>query len=193
MRLVLFALLLSACSSSPSFRKGEDGYTVHNSDHSEIFDVRAQLPESTAPELRVAYLTRAGGEECLRRGSNFFDAGMLGPSSARVVCYKRPTKRSLGVVLDPKSAKAVTVQDTVANSHAPFRPRDVVRKIGGVEVDSVGALKEQIFRLAESGRKEVNVAVERSGIALSLQAPFSEEREAVLTPEALEELRKRVP
>jgi hypothetical protein len=192
-------LLLAGCSSLPAFRKTDPkseegfGYVVKGSDRPEIFDVRAFLPEGVSPEFRASYLMRAAGEECLARGSMFFDLGSLGTHGARVICHKRPSKRSLGVVLDQKTAKTVIVEDIVPNSHAPFKARDVLRKVGGVDVDSVGAFNDEVYRLAESGRKEVTVVVERSGIALSLEAPFSEEREAVQTPEALEALRRKVP
>lgn len=196
MKILLAAfILLAGCSSAP-FQKTDQqspGYKIENSDRPEIFDVVAKLPGSASPEFRLSYLSRAAGEECLARGMKFFDPGPLGENSARVVCYHRPSKRSIGVVLDLKNPKAVVVEDTITNSYSPFKPRDVVKKIGGVDVDSIGALKEQIFRLADSGRKDVTVAVERSGIALSLEAPFSEQREAVLTPEALEALRKKAP
>jgi hypothetical protein len=192
--LLLPCLLLAACSS-PAFRKSESepGYTVHDSTRREIFNVRAKLPAGTKQEQRLAYLTRAAGEECLARGFLFWDIGPLSASSLRAFCYKGRNRKSLGVILNNGNIKQLTVQDTVVNSRSPFQANDVVRKIGGVDVDTAGDFKEQIFLLAENGAKDVTVKVERSGIALSLSAPFSEQRETVLTPEILEDLRKKVP
>jgi len=191
MRIVILSLLLAACSSLPRFEKS--GYSIQSSERTEIFDVRISLPAGISTEQRIEYMTRAAGEECLARGFLFWDIGTLTVNSLRAFCYKQANKKSIGVSMDPKNIKELTVEDTLNNAHAPFKPRDVVRKIGGVEVYNAGSFKEQIFRLAESGGKTVTVKVERSGIALTLEAPFSEHREAVLTPELLEALRKKIP
>lgn len=194
--ILLLTFLLSACASPPAFRKASEnefGYAIKASDRLEIFDVRAAMPETAAPEFRLDYLTRAAGEECLARGFMFWDIGSLGTNALRAFCFKRPSKKSLGVLMNTKNPKALVVEDTVPNSYSPFRANDVVRKIGGVEVENIGGFKEQIFRLSESDRREVTVNIERSGIALSLQAPFSEQREAIFTPEMLETLRKKLP
>jgi|GEM_PF-5244966 len=196
MRILLLLLVLSGCSSLPAFRKASEqnfGYAIKPSDRADIFDVHAALPEAVSAEFRLQYLTRAAGEECLARGFLFWDIGATGANSLRAFCSKQPGKKSLGVILNAKLPKAIVIEDTIVNSYAPFRPYDVVKKIGGVEVENAGSFKEQIFRLGDSERKTVTVAIERSGIALAVEAPFSEQRGTMLTPEVLESLRQKTP
>lgn len=200
---MVIALLVSftACSSSPAFRRAvgpeDEGYSVHESDLKEVFDVSARLPARTDQRSVDDYLIRAAGEECAARGYPYWDIGKLTPRSLRAFCMPGNKKMSLGVQVDQKAAAAekpeLRIEDILANSYSPMRPRDHVKKIGGKDVETIGEFKDQIFRLAAEKRKSVTVLVERSGIALSLEAPFTEQKEGVFTPQMLENVRQLVP
>lgn len=203
MHLALAALFcLTACSSNPAFRRalgpGQEGYIIRDSaDLKAVFNVAIILPGVNDQRTVDDHLLRAAGEECSARGFPYWDIGSLRTNSLRAFCYSANKKLSLGVMMDQKAAIAkkpeLRIEDILVNSHTPLRPRDLVRRIGGKEVETIGDFKEQIFRLAAEGRKSVTVAVERSGIALSLEAPFSEQKEGVFTPEMLENLRNIAP
>ena len=201
-RLPLLTLLaLHSCSSSPAFRRSvgpeDEGYVVKESDLKTVFDVVGRLPKGMDQRSADDYLIRAAGEECAQRGFPYWDIGRLSARSLRAFCLPANRKMSLGVMVDQKAAAAekpeLRIEDILANSYSPMRPRDHVKKIGGKEVETIGEFKEQIFRLSAEGRKSVTVLVERSGIALSLEAPFTEQKEGVFTPEMIGNLRNVVP
>ena len=199
--LPLLVLLLSACSSAPYFRKAADpkdhGYTVKDSPEKEVFDVAVRLPSGTNLDDRYDYLVRAVGEECLARGFLFFDVGPIDTDEARGFCYPKNRKPSLGIHFDlmafaAKEAviRVLEVESGVATS---LRPRDVIRKVGSKEIETLADYKSEIRRLGAEGNKTVTVSVERSGIALNLQAPLAEFREKIYSPDKLEALRKKLP
>ena len=198
-RIALFAAALTACASHTAFHKAEDGrgYTVKDTPIPEILMISLSLPPDTKDDYRTDYLARAAGEECAARKFPFFDFAATKRGDGRAFCYLKEAKAQLGATLDPKAAAGrnpiLRVVDTQMGKFSPFRPWDVIRKVGGRAVHDMAEFKESIFLAGRQKTKRISVLVERSEIPLLLDSPIVESGDELLTPDMLEALRVRVP
>ncbi len=198
--ILVLVLILAGCASPPRFRKAEQeneaGYRVKSTERNEVFEVTALVP-GLSEKQRLDYLTRAVGEECLARSYLFFDLGPLGPSTVRGFCFKENRTPSLGVKFDLAAGlgkkPVLKVQETELNFHSPLHARDVIKKLGGKEVDTIGGLKSEILQLASKDHRNVGVLVERSEIELRLEATIRDVKNKLYDPIMLEEIRRSVP
>jgi hypothetical protein len=176
MKTLFLVLFLVGCAARPPFHKMDNGtgYIVKPGPFKEMVEVHIELPSNVDERFRDDYLLRAAGEECLERGFPYYDFGYKSSTTVSVICYPTVKKPSLSVGIDPKIALSkhpkLQVEEPENGMPGPFKPFDVIRKVGGAEISTIGELKEKIFLASRENAKTVTLQIERSGIPINLEA-----------------------
>lgn len=190
------AIVLSACASSPTFKKtsyGVDGYSVQDLATKDHFQVIVKLPEGTDSKYFRNYGYRAVGEECLARGFQFFDMGELDTTVFEGFCFPDANRKALAISFQNngliQSPSRFVVEHLNNKAVTKLRPNDELLLIDDKPPVSMINLKSLVFIAATNNKNALPLKIKRQGREIKVMEPIADLKNGALDQNDLKSLR----
>jgi hypothetical protein len=139
------------------------------------FTVQINYGSSLEKDRTECDANRIVGEECKRQQLKFYDLAIDGPKEITGFCSSTPTKRGLGIQFEDspsdEGASALKVSaSTKKITH--INKGDVIEKLNGRKIQTLSALKAELWKLRSDPRTEIDLTVERAGKRVEIHEPL---------------------
>ena len=192
--MLFLSFVLQACLTPYQPKEGDrPGYEViSDSSAARSFVVNVDLPKAGL-EYKNFYLMRTVGEECQKRGFNYFDSGQINSVSAYGFCYSKKSKKSLALTFDKdeldKTPQSLIVENTNKKTGSSVMMGDQIVEANGKKLASIGQLKKLVYESPDQGL--VKLKVMREGQQIQIGEPLIT-YPGLFGPKDLKALRKKI-
>jgi len=194
--LIALMFIVIGCASPIPFQKMNNGigYEIEPKGP-ETFAVKMSLPDSArANQYLDLYAAAAIGEECKKRGYEYFDHALVSSSLSEGFCYKENRKRALAISFARKNLELqpaeFVVEDLNSKSKTALKLNDKITKFDGKVVQSMGEIKSMVFSIDKKNVSSIKLELIRDGKVITVDEPLADFPGSLSDPKSLVAYRK---
>jgi hypothetical protein len=192
--LLLTVLVMAGCASTkPKFHKGTPGYRIADAISDTGFVVTMDLGPRVDEKYIEVYGLRAIGEECLKRGFEYFDFAIREPQSIEGYCYKTADHPGLGIEFGTKGLlvrpEKFVVESLNGKTKTSLEKGDEIIEIEGKTPQNVASFKSAAYRASMTNQKTIDMKVKRGDQVLQIKEPIALFKNSSMGPTQLDLLR----